>query len=370
MKKKILFITPSLGRTGSEMVLWYLLSNLDQTEFTPYLFCLRKGELFDQLPDNIAKSVAYKGSGQWYKKAYRGILKMFGIEPVSYQLKSIQAKFKADIWYVNTILIPQAHPVAKALEINIVTHIHELMFAYAFIKAQEFKNIINYSNTIIGCSDLVCDQFKNLQHPNIKLQNSFIDEHKINPDKQRIEALKKELGINIDDFVWVISGTVAYMKGLDDVLAIIEHFKNEPIKIIWIGGGLNNGLDYYMQTIAETKYPGKLIFTGAVAEDYYNYMSLGNGFLLLSKEESFSLVMLEAAYLGIPIVAFNIGVVKHFIREGMGKVVNSRNVLEMIEAMNYLHQNPTQDTQMLKNAAMQFTAKNQLPKFQTLLSSL
>lgn len=80
--------------------------------------------------------------------------------------------------------------------------------------------------------------------------------------------------------------------------------------------------------------------------------------------------MLEAAYLGIPIVAFNIGLAKYFIKEGMGKVVNSRNVEDMIEAMNYLHQNPKQDIQMLKNAAIQYTAKNQLPKFEALLNSL
>lgn len=370
MKKKILFISPSFARTGSEMVLWYLLNNLDRNKFTPYLFCLRKGELFDQIPNDIEKSVAYKGSKVWYRKLFRGLLKMFGIEPIGYQLKQIQANFKADVWYVNTILIPQAHPMAKKLDIKIATHIHELMFAYAFIKDFEFKNIIEYSTTTIGCSELVCQQLKNLDHPNIELQHSFIDEQKIMVNKNRIEALKVELGIKPEDFVWAVSGTVAYMKGLDYLLDLMAYFKDEPVKIIWIGGGQNTGVDYYIQSIAEKKYPGKLIFTGAVADDYYNCMSLGNGFLLLSKEESFSLVMLEAAYLGIPIVAFNTGMAKCFIKEGMGKVIDSWNVSDMIAGMNYLHQNPNQDKKMLKNAVIKYTASVQLPKFEALLNRL
>jgi glycosyltransferase involved in cell wall biosynthesis len=369
-KKKILFITPSLARTGSEMVLWYLLKNIDPDKFTPYVFCLREGELYNQLPPTIKKTIAYKGTKSWYKKAFRGFLKLFGIEPIGYQLKQIQSKFKADLWYVNTILIPQAHPIAKELNVNIATHIHELLFAYTFIKAQEFKQIIDYSTVTIGCSTLVCEKLSDIGHSNIKLQNSFIDEKAISPDQNKINEIKKELGISGSDFVWVISGTVAYMKGLDYVLQLIEHFKNEPVKIVWIGAVQNNGLSYYVQNIVEKEYPGKLIFTGAVNDFYYEYLSLANGLLLLSKEESFSLVMLEAAYLGIPIVAFNTGMAKNFIKEGMGKLVDSWNVADMITAMTAMHLNLDHDDRQLKDAVLEYTVANQLPKFENLLLEL
>jgi glycosyltransferase involved in cell wall biosynthesis len=367
MKKKILFITPSFARTGSEMVLWYLLKSIDREKFTPYLFCLTEGELYHQISSTIEKSIAYKGTKSLYKKAFRGLLKLMGIEPIAYQLKKIQSKFKADLWYVNTILIPQAHPAAKTLNVNIATHIHELLFAYTFIKEQELKHIVDYSNTIVGCSILVCDKLAEIGHPNIKLQNSFIDETVINPDQNRVDELKRKLGIANEDYVWVISGTVAYMKGIDYVLQIVEYFKNKPVKIVWIGGIQNTGLDYYIQTLTEKKYAGKLIFTGAVNSDYYNYLSLGNGMLLLSKEESFSLVMLEAAYLGIPIIAFNAGMAKSFIDVGMGKVVDSWNVADMIAAMEYQHQSLERNSKLLKASAMEFTVSSQLPKFENLL---
>lgn len=367
MKKKILFITPSLARTGSEMVLWYLLTNLDRDKFTPYIFCLKRGELFDQIPTGFNKSIAYRKSGSWYKKVFRGLLKAFGVEPIGYQLKQIQNSFNADLWYVNTILIPQAHLAAKQKNVRIVTHFHELMFAFSFIKSKEFQDIINYSDLLIGCSKLVCEQLANVGHANIKLQNSFIDEQYVNVDRNRVTEIRKKLGITDADFVWVISGTVAFMKGLDDVIKIAEHFKNSLVKIIWVGGEPDNGLSYYMRHVALNKYPGKLMFTGNVGKDYYNYLSIANSLLLLSKEESFSLVMLEAAYLGIPIVAYNVGMAKDFIKEGMGRVVDNFNIGDMIVGMDYLHQNPEQDIELLKRAVKEYTISVQLPHFEKLL---
>ena len=370
MKKRILFITPSFARTGSEMVLWHLLNNLDTSQFEVYLFCLRRGELFDQIPNNIQKSISYKGSKNWYKKAFRGLLKLFGVEPIGYQLKKIQAKFKADLWYVNTILIPQAHGAANQINVNIATHFHELLFAFTFIKANEFKDIINYSSSLIGCSTLVCEKLEAIGHPQIKLQNSFIDEKTIKPNEGRIKAIRKELGIEDHDFVWVISGTVAYMKGLNCVLQLVEYFNDEPVKIVWIGGVQDRGSDYYIQTVVAKNYPSKLIFTGAIEQEYYEHLSLANGLLLISSEESFSLVMLEAAYLEIPILSFNVGMAKSFIKEGMGKVIANHNVDDMIVAMENMHQNLNTDKELLRLSAMEYTVENQISKYQKLLLEL
>lgn len=370
MKKKILFITPTLDRTGSEMVLYYLLINLDRTLFTPYLLCFKRGELFDNLPEDIERVVIYKNSGIWYKKVFRSLLKFFGVEPIAYQLERIQKKFNADLWFVNTLMVPQAYPEAKRLKVRIATYFHELMYAYSFIKFKDFKNIMDSSSVLIGCSDLVCKELKSMGHPNVKLQNSFIDTKAIQTNQTRIEQIRQELSIKANDFVWIISGSVAFMKGVDTVLELAEHFKDRPVIIIWIGQMIDNGLNYYVKRIAENKYAGRLIFTGAMSSDYYNYLSLANGFLVTSKEESFSLVMLEAAYLGIPIVSFNVGMAPTLLKNGTGVVVQNGNTQCLIDEMNYLHENPSRDTSLVKAAAEEFNVESQLPIFQSLLKDL
>ncbi len=369
MKKKVLFITPSLDRTGSEMLLWYLITNLDPHKFERYVFSLREGELFHQLPNGVNKSVAYR-VGKWYHKAFRGLLKLFGTEPISYQLKQIQKRFKADVWYANTILIPQAPLAAKAIGVKMATHFHEFMYAYGFIKSDAFRDIVEHSDALVGCSPLVCEKLEALGHPKVLLQHSFIDAQKIRPNAQRVDALRQQHGIAQNDFVWLISGSMAYMKGLDLVLAIAEYFKGQPVKIIWVGGDLHNGLDYYVKTVAEKQNCQNLIFTGAIAADYYNYFELANAYLSLSREECLSLAMLEAACLGKPIVSFDTGIAKTFVKEGMGLVVESFNVADMIKAMEAFWQNPSYNAELLKEAAAIYTVEQQLPNFEQLLANL
>jgi len=370
MKKRILFITQNLGRTGSEMVLWYLLINLDTEKYTISVFCKSEGELYDVLPGHIEKNVMYKYSSNWLKRSFRRILKFAGIHPLNYQLNRIQKEFKADIWYINTIAFPEIFDLPRHKDVHIVTHIHELLYAFSEIKAHVLERAISYSDVCIGCSDIVCDKILELNHPHVALQYSFIDTETIFVDRQKVEKLKNELGILPTDFVWVISGGTKYMKGLDYVLEILAHFKDKRVKIIWLGVVQNNALYFYVKQVADRKYPNRLIFTGALSDDYYNYMSAANGFLLLSREESFSLVMLEAAYLGIPIVAFNIGIAAQFVTKDMGVVIDSFNTEQLLHGMQSILENPEKNKINLRNAAMKYSAKHQLPIFENLLDSI
>ena len=370
MKKRILFITQHLGRTGSEMVLWYLLKNLNSQDYDVSVFCIRKGELYDHLPDFIEKNVMYKHSPKWTDKAMRRIVKMFGIDPLQYQLNKIQRSFKADIWYVNTVAVSEVFELPRPEGVKIITHIHEFMNAFGDIRCQTLERVFSYSDAWIGCSEMVCEKINDLKDTNVYLQNSFIDTDTINTDSQKIKDIKNSLGILPDDFVWVISGGARYMKGLDYVLPILEHFKDKPIKILWLGPQLNNGLEFYVRNVAEKKYPNRLIFAGDLSEDYYNYMSAAKGFLLLSREETFSLVMLEAAYLGIPMVAFKTGIAAQFIKSDMGIRVDQGNLQDLLLGMQRIHDGVDFDAAKMRAAAMMYDVKQQLPLYGALLDQI
>lgn len=370
MKKRILFITQDLGRTGSEMVLWYLLINLDKEKYAIFVFCIRKGALYDVLPGHIEKEIMYKSSPEWSDRAFRRWIKLFGIHPLTYQLNKIQKQFKADIWYVNTIAVPEVFEIAKHRDIKMITHIHEFLYAFSEIKGKILQRAISYSDAWIGCSDMVCEKITDLDGANVALQYSFIDTDTIHTNLVKIAAIKKKLGILPSDFVWVVSGGTKYMKGLDQVLPILDHFKDEPLKIIWIGPQLNNALEFYVRTVAERKYPGRLIFTGALSEDYYNYMSAANGLLLLSREETFSLVMVEAAYLGLPVAAFDIGIARQFLQADMGIVAENGNLNQLMAGMEKIHKTPFFNKQRLRDAAKVYSAEHQLPVYEQLMDKI
>lgn len=370
MKRRILFITQDLARTGSEMVLWYLLINLNKEKYAISVFCIRKGELYDVLPSHIEKNMMYKSSAKWSDRAFRRLLKLFGAHPLSYQLNRIQKRFKADIWYVNTIAVPEVFELAKHKDIKMITHVHEYLYAFSEIKGKTLQKAISYSDVLIGCSEMVCEKLAGFEQADVALQYSFIDTDTIHTDPAKITAIKEKLGILPTDKVWVVSGGTKYMKGLDHVLPILEHFKDEPVKIIWLGARLNNALEFYVSTIAEKKYPNKLMFTGALSEDYYNYMCAADGLLLLSREETFSLVMVEAAYLGLPVVAFDIGIAKQFLKADMGAVIENCNLDKLIAEMRNVHENQHYNKLSMRNAAMMYSVKNQQRIYEGLLDKI
>ena len=367
--KKILFITQNLERTGSEMVLWYLFNNLDKSKYEIHVFCMEKGSLYNLLPSHIGKSVVYKKSGSLKQKLWRTVLKTIGINPLSYQLTALHNKFKPDYWYVNTLVIPWVYQVAKTIKVDVVTHVHELLQAFTIIKRNDFKLMVEESKVIIGCSEQVCEHFRVLGHEDVRLQSSFIDASDVHIELDKVEALKRKHGIGSRDFVWVISGGTSYMKGFDLLVSLLKEFQNPNIKFLWIGKQRDDGLNYYIEELARSKYPNQLIFAGAQSDDYYNYMATGNGLLLLSREESFSLVTVEAAFLGLPTVGFGVGITKSFLKEGMGETVGVGDLEGLMLVMEKWHTH-TVDKALLKTEALVYDVEHQISRYHKLLDEL
>ena len=89
--------------------------------------------------------------------------------------------------------------------------------------------------------------------------------------------------------------------------------------------------------------------------------------MLTAKEDPFPLVMMEAAYLGKPIVGYNSGGISEFIQEGMGKSIDSFNPKDLTEAMISV-ENKTLiiDKEKLKNRALEFDIQNQISKWDSI----
>lgn len=368
--QRLLFITQNLARTGSEMVLYYLLQHLDPQKYAIHVLCLSKGELYDALPAHIEKSILLRSSGKRSDRLLSSMLKKLKKSPLAYQLDGIQKEFKADLWFVNTISVPDLFAIANKHEVKVVTYLHELLYAFTFIQSNIMRSLITHSDVCIGCSEEVCKRITEMGHTNVRLQHSFVDLNAIKPDWNKVELLKQSLGFLPSDFVWVISAKTTYMKGLDYIVPILEFFKDRPVKILWIGNEESTGLEFYVKETARLNYPGKLFFAGAQSVDYYNYLAIGDGLLLLSREESFSLVLIEAASLGMPMVSFDIGIARQLIGNSFGYVIENRNLTNFVLAMEAVMAEPSPDQQKLLAAASEYSVEKQLAKFETLIDHL
>ncbi|WP_426327163.1 glycosyltransferase family 4 protein [Pedobacter sp. R-06] len=367
--KKILFITHNLGRTGSEMLLWYSLTNLNKEKFLPLLFTKDKGVLIDDLPSEIKHFLPYKKNPKRSLRLLRSILKIFKIDSLEYQLSQIHKKNKVDFWYVNTIVIPEVYPIAKKLGVKVITHAHELPLAYNFVSYTGLETIISSSSALIGCSEAVCDKISDMGRPDVNLLYGFIDINKITCTKSAAEV-KADIGFNNHDFVWAISGKTSLIKGIDFLVSLLKELP-ENVKIIWIGGEEDTGIYYYTKKTVENKFPGRVRFLGAQSKEYYNCLNAGDAFLLLSREDSFPLVMLEAAALGKPIVGFNSGGISEFLKENTGIVVDSWRTKDLAIAMMEVENNPERfNINEIKMQASRYEVKKQVSILENILDSI
>ena len=94
-KKRILFFTKDLNRTGAEMMLFNIVEKLDRSKFDIGVVVLQEGgELIAQLPQDI--KLYYLSSNFNLSDKIRFHL---GVDVMLNRLKKIQQEFKSDIWY-------------------------------------------------------------------------------------------------------------------------------------------------------------------------------------------------------------------------------------------------------------------------------
>ena len=354
-KKRILFFTPFATRTGSEMVLLYILQNIDRSRFEVGVVSFARGELLSEFPADIPVFIVPKTFSLLQKVQF-----YLGYDPILRGIRKVARDFKADLWYVNTTMLPETARVARELSIKLITHFHELPLTSIYVNGEGMKDIITYSHTLIGCSQVTCEAIRKAGGENVELLYEFIDPTKLVNNPERSAQIRRELGIPESDYVWIGSGMTSERKGFDMLPDIAEALDDPHVHLVWIGGKVDDGLVYYTEhRCRTTKSRTRIHLVGKQSEDYGHYLDAGNGFLLTSRQDPFPLVMIEAALLGKPIVAFPSGGVSEFLEEGMGLITNDISVSQIVIAMRKVMEGTLlTDADKSKDRARQFDTEN------------
>ena len=151
--------------------------------------------------------------------------------------------------------------------------------------------------------------------------------------RERIDCGKRrrELGINSKHFVIGNVARLETRKGhkflLDAFKKVIMERKDCPLKLLIIGeGDKRENLESYVR---ELNLGEKVIFTG-YREDVEELMALMNIFVLTSLREGLPRVLVQAAAVGIPLVAFNVDGVSEIVKDNYnGFLIRPRDVEQL-----------------------------------------
>ncbi len=365
-QKHIVFITPTLNRTGSEQVLFTYIKHISlSVKIT--LISKYKGPLYHQLPDFIEKYFLYlPGKNNLFVKLINRYRKLFVVN-------RILNKRKNALWYINTIVLPDMLQFAAEKNIPVIVHVHELAHMYSLLSTQQLNLLISYPKAFIANSEASDSVLKQL---NSSVQ-SYICYPPLNEGvfkASKKEHLLRTYGVKPSEFVWMMGGTLDENKNpflfVDIALSLSK--KTNKFKMLWLGGST---VDESMMMKAiryakEKNMEEHVVFSGEVEDAYFDFISLANGFVLTSQYESFSMATLEALYFGLPVVANDCVGVREILLDEYGYIVkNKNNADEFSEAMlNYMNGKISVDKDLLRLRAMDFSAEKITEKWNVILN--
>jgi len=364
--KNILFFTPHMGNNGAEIMFSYLVSHL--TNINPILLSGGRGDLLKEIPSNIPVYI-HPDDYVWKNRANR-ILKKIHLPDISEkQFKKIIKKYEIDYVFINTIVAQSIIPLLKKFKIPFILLSHDLIPMYEIISDKDFDFLFNNANGIICYSQLVYNSLKSIGLNNVKMFHGAVN---INQIKTSIEIENKIRPKNFSK-IFVMSGYRYFRKGYHLILEISSFLKQYNAAIVWIGESHYCGLNEYVYRYIKYNNIDNIILPGFISNksiEYYSWLNACDAFLLTSMSDSYPLVMLEAAYLQKPIIAFDSGGVTEFVKEGMGKIVPYYCVNAYLDAIkDFIEGKIPVDKELLRKEAEKHNIANSVREFEDILLS-
>ncbi len=344
IKRKILFITPTLRSGGAEKNMVNIANSLDPGKFDVQL-AVCGGE------DNYGRLLSPSVHVERFKK--KGVIRA-SVKLIVYMLKE-----KPDIVFTS------------AEHLSMLATFVKILFSCNYINVARIptlpgnrlgtnwksKILYRFNPLIFGLTDIIVSQSAQMtkeiseifQVPVVKIVTIF---NLINV--RQIEKLKNEktevYGKN--DFNIVSVGALYPVKGFDILIKALSMVQAEipNIKLHILGmETVVKGYRKKLETLAgQLGLSGKVVFHGFVPNPY-PYMKEADLFVLSSRKEGFPNVVLESLVTGTPVVATDCVDLSGIISDGVnGYVVEKENVAalaagivkgSMLESQNFEYDN-------------------------------
>lgn len=311
----ILFISHDAHLAGAQILLLNLLEWLKQNHPEIKFDILLASD--GMLTDKFAKVATVYHVPSQRKKAGK-------LEKVwcKFKLKKFYEKVtrkKYDLIYNNTF--SNGNILLKFNQKPIITHVHELEYWIRKNGAENQTNIKSATTYYLAASQSV---------KNYLMTNNIATEEKIEVvyewiDTQNIlnqaskRSIKAFLGLPHDSIIIAASGRENFRKGKDwfipVAIEVLTKMRNTNIHFVWIGGTTTEEIVF---DTLKSGFANNIHFIEHIADasSYFNEFEV---FMMLSREDPFPLVNLEAAVWEVPVICFQgAGGTEELISENCG----------------------------------------------------
>ena len=172
------------------------------------------------------------------------------------------------------------------------------------------------------------------------IDTSYFDPEQVSQAQQ--VALKNELGIEPNDFVFCFVGRLVKDKGINELIqAFVTISKKHSSAKLMLVGHTEAELDpLHPETLNRIEFDESIIEVG-FQKDIRPYLAIADLFTFPSYREGFPNVILQANAMGVPCIVSDINGCNELIKQGEnGLIVPSKNSEILKEQMELLLENP------------------------------
>jgi glycosyltransferase involved in cell wall biosynthesis len=348
MHKKILFIGHDASRTGAPLLLLQFLKWLRRNSKIDFEILLRgSGELIDEyravarthllhpeiLPFPTSRISQLRATLGFPSKLHDALRRSF-------------PKRDFPVVYSNTITNGSLISYFGAASHRIICHVHEMRVLVESVGGADARRSVGEVDLFVAASSAVKDDLKAvLAVPEHKIEVvhafSWPAEPGTGSGANSREETRAELGINASDVVIGMCGITNWGKGADLFPLLARNVRRcasgVAFRFMWVGA--QPGSIELLHLLRDTDHLQLNDVISYVPAGPYSrrYLAAMDVFALTSREDSFPLVMLEAASLGIPVLCFeHSGGGPEFVGQDAGVVVPYMDLDSFAEAAIHL----------------------------------
>ncbi len=352
---KVLFISHDAHRHGAEILFLHFLKWFRANTDIPFRFLLKNGG--ELVPEFEAL----------------GPVDVWGMKTPDSLVHELR---RADIGliYSNTFTNGPLLEGLSGLGCPVLTHVHELHYWITYRLGQDNnEKVVAHTDRYIACSQAVRDNLVEsfgIPEGRIDVIHGFIPTKAYDGGSFRAEyarlRIRRELGIPDDAFIVGCVGTTDWRKGGDLFAPLAKALGKRPgmgtYHCLWVGTEAKWQERYgaLMHDVTRLGLQDRISFAGA-HPNTLDYFSLFDVFVLLSREDPYPLVNLEAASLGKPIVCFDkSGGSPEFIEDDCGFIVPYLDIDAMADKVVQLAASPELRMKMGERAQAKVRERHEL----------